>query len=65
MKSSVSAIRLDSTGLSRERKARPPPDAYLEVQMKDPAFAERFRQAGEAWDVAVQLAALRKKAGLS
>ena len=40
-------------------------DAYLEVQMKDPAFAERFRQAGAAWDVALRLAALRKKAGLS
>ncbi len=40
-------------------------DAYLEEQMTDPAFAERFRQAGAAWDVALQLAALRKKAGLS
>ena len=40
-------------------------DAYLEEQMQDPAFAERFRQAGAAWDVALQLAALRKKAGLS
>ena len=40
-------------------------DAYLEDQMKDRAFAERFRQAGAAWDVALQLAALRKKAGLS
>ena len=40
-------------------------DVYLEEQLKDPAFAERFRQAGAAWDVAVQLAALRKKAGLS
>jgi transcriptional regulator with XRE-family HTH domain len=40
-------------------------DAYLEDQMKDTAFAERFRQAGDAWDVAIQLAALRKKAGLS
>lgn len=40
-------------------------DAYLQEQMKDPAFAERFRQAGAAWDVALQLAALRKKAGLS
>src|SRR5438046_1586265 len=40
-------------------------DAYLEEQLKDPAFAEHFRQAGAAWDVAVQLAALRKKAGLS
>ena len=33
--------------------------------MKDPAFAERFQQAGAAWDVAVQLAALRRTAGLS
>ncbi len=40
-------------------------DSYLEEQMKDPAFAARFRQAGAAWDVALQLAALRKKAGLS
>jgi len=40
-------------------------DVYLEEQLKDPAFAERFRQAGAAWDVALQLAALRKKAGLS
>lgn len=40
-------------------------DAYLENQMKDTAFAERIRQAGEAWDVAIQLAALRKKAALS
>lgn len=40
-------------------------DAYLEEQLKDAAFAERFRQAGAAWDVALQLAALREKAGLS
>ena len=40
-------------------------DAYLDKQLKDPAFAERFRQAGAAWDVALQLSALRKKAGLS
>ena len=40
-------------------------DAYLQEQLQDPAFAERFRQAGAAWDVALQLAALRKKAGLS
>jgi transcriptional regulator with XRE-family HTH domain len=40
-------------------------DRYLETQMKDPAFAMRFRQAGEAWDVALQLAALRQEAGLS
>ena len=40
-------------------------DAYLEDQMSDPAFAERIRHAGAAWDVALQLAALRKRAGLS
>ena len=40
-------------------------DQYLEEQLKDPAFAERFERAGEAWDVAIQLAALREKAGLS
>lgn len=40
-------------------------DAYLEEQMKDSAFAARFSQAGAAWDVAIQLAALRRGAGLS
>ncbi len=40
-------------------------DRYLEEQMQDPAFAARFEQAGEAWDVALQLAALRERAGLS
>src|SRR5580765_7670981 len=40
-------------------------DLYLEEQLKDPAFAERFERAGEAWDVALQIAALREKAGLS
>lgn len=40
-------------------------DLYLEEQMKDPAFAERFGKAGEAWDVALQLASLRKDSGLS
>lgn len=40
-------------------------DLYLEEQLKDPVFAERFRRAGEAWDVALQIAALREKAGLS
>ncbi|MGA3143197.1 MAG: helix-turn-helix transcriptional regulator [Verrucomicrobiota bacterium] len=40
-------------------------DLYLEEQLKDPVFAERFERAGEAWDVALQLAALREKAGLS
>src|SRR4051812_22551967 len=40
-------------------------DRYLDQQLKDPAFAARFERAGEAWDVALQIAALREKAGLS
>ncbi len=40
-------------------------DRYLEEQLKDPAFAVRFQQAGEAWDVALQIATLREQAGLS
>ena len=40
-------------------------DRYLAEQMEDPSFAARFKQAGEAWDVALQLAALREQAGLS
>jgi transcriptional regulator with XRE-family HTH domain len=40
-------------------------DRYLKEQMVDPAFARRFERAGQAWDVALQLAALRQEAGLS
>ena len=40
-------------------------DRYLEAQLEDPEFAERFQKAGEAWDVAIQLAALRNEAGMS
>ena len=40
-------------------------DRYLEEQLKDPAFAGRFKRTGEAWDVALQIAALRQRAGLS
>jgi transcriptional regulator with XRE-family HTH domain len=40
-------------------------DHYLEGQLKDPAFAARFERAGEAWDVALQIAAMREQAGLS
>ena len=40
-------------------------DHYLEKQLQDPAFAARFERAGEAWDVALQIAALRQQAGLS
>ncbi len=40
-------------------------DQYLEEQMHGPQFAERFKRAGEAWDVALQIATLRQQAGLS
>ena len=40
-------------------------DLYLEEQLKDPDFAERYERAGEAWDVALQLTSLREQAGLS
>jgi transcriptional regulator with XRE-family HTH domain len=40
-------------------------DLYLEDQLKDSAVAQQFIKSGEAWDVAVQLVSLRKKAGLS
>lgn len=40
-------------------------DKYLEAQLKDPEFVARFERAGEAWDVALQIAALRNEAGLS
>ena len=40
-------------------------DLFLEEQLHDPDFAERFKRAGEAWDVALQLAALREQAGFS
>ena len=37
-------------------------DRYLEEQLKDEGFAERFKKA---WDVALELAALRKESCLS
>ncbi len=40
-------------------------DQYLAEQMKDAGFAERFEKAGEAWDVALQISALREGAGFS
>lgn len=40
-------------------------DHYLEAHLQDPVFAARFEHAGEAWDVALQIAALRQQAGLS
>ena len=40
-------------------------DRYLEEQLKDQGFAERFKKAGEARDVALEPATLRKESGLS
>jgi transcriptional regulator with XRE-family HTH domain len=40
-------------------------DKYLEEQLQDGVFAALFEKAGEAWEIALQLAALRKKSGLS
>jgi DNA-binding XRE family transcriptional regulator len=40
-------------------------DRYLKEQLQDPAFAARFERAGEAWEVALQIAALREQAGIS
>jgi len=40
-------------------------DRYLQAQLRDPGFAARFQHAGEAWDVALQIATLRQQAGLS
>ena len=40
-------------------------DLYPREQLKDPDFKEKFRKAGEAWDVAIQLASLRKASALS
>jgi len=40
-------------------------DKYLDEQMKDKDFAARFKKAGEAWDIALKLAVLRKESGLS
>lgn len=38
-------------------------DLYLEEQLRDPDFAERFKAAGEGWDVALHIACLREGAG--
>lgn len=40
-------------------------DKYLKEQLKDPDFAARFKEAGEAWDVALQIARMRQEAGFS
>ena len=38
---------------------------YFKEQLKDQEFEEKFRKVGEAWDVAIQLASLRKSSGMS
>ena len=40
-------------------------DQYLAEQMRDAGFAERFEKAGKAWEVALQIVALREEAGFS
>lgn len=40
-------------------------DSYLREHMKDRGFAKRFKEAGDAWDVAIQLASLRERLGLT
>jgi len=40
-------------------------DLYVEEQLKDPDSRAKFRKAGKAWDVAIQLASLRKQYGMS
>lgn len=40
-------------------------DSYLNEQLKDTKFAEQCENAGAAWDIAVQLVALRKDRNIS
>jgi len=40
-------------------------DLYLEEQLENADFAVRFKAAGDAWDIALQIAALRLRAGLT
>jgi len=46
-------------------KRRTSVDLYLGEQLKDADAARRVRRPAETWDVAIQLASLRKKSGLS
>lgn len=40
-------------------------DRFLEQELQDSDFREQFEQAGRAWEVALQLVALRKARGLT
>ena len=40
-------------------------DRYLERKLEDPGFREEFTAADRAWDIALQLVALRRARGLT
>lgn len=40
-------------------------DLYLDQKLRDPAFRRRFEAADRAWDIALQLAELRRARGLT
>jgi len=40
-------------------------DRYLERKLQDPGFRARFEAADRAWDIALQLVALRQARGLT
>ncbi|MBM4460681.1 MAG: hypothetical protein FJ011_23460 [Chloroflexi bacterium] len=40
-------------------------DRYLERKFQDAGFRARFEAADQAWDIALQLAALRQARGLT
>jgi transcriptional regulator with XRE-family HTH domain len=40
-------------------------DRYLARKLQDPDFRRRFEEADKAWDIALQLTALRKARGLT
>ena len=40
-------------------------DRFLERKLKDPEYRARFEAADHAWDIALQLAALRQARGLT
>ena len=40
-------------------------DRYLQEKLKDPGFRARFEAADQAWEIALQLTALRQARGLT
>lgn len=40
-------------------------DRYLDRKLEEPEYRQRFEEADRAWDVALQLAALRRARGLT